>query len=401
MSRARFLPFLLVPLVVASGCAGLRYAAYQRLTSAGRIERKEVRAYRAKEAGDFETARKLYGELRAKVPGDFSYPREEAVAACRLGNTEEAWSLLDSAVKAGLRWPIDDEPGLEALHADPRWESVRERIVANFHAYGGRLAASKREIPADGEPSFRTYANLKVSVDDDRTRAWKYRRYDRTGDGALRANEVDGHALAKIRRYLDEHPDAADREEAMRAEIELRLVRADPYWSEWGEGESRELADAARRYLAAFPNSEYREVARLHETVAVIRGVLPDTGWELGRKEPYAPNCEPALPVLEQLSSDAKSDTVRAQALGFVSYCGWYETPRREDLAKSAAARFLALDEASFEAFAYPRLPAEVRKIRLLSGDLPPFEIRDLADTTWTPKSLEGRVTILQFWSPG
>lgn len=401
----RPLVLLLAAALLSTGCARIGYSLQRNFTTQGRIDKKSDAAWRALEAKDYGEATALYAELREKQPENPYHALGEAQALAALGRTEEAWSALDAALAAGLRtwWSLEKNEALAPLRDDPRFAAAVERVRDNVRAWNLRVTEAKRPVDPASAPSFGSWPEVQASMreENERIRKVRYGRRDPTGENELEALRLQQANFAKIGRYLVDHPAAPDREAAMLGEVTERVVIADLWESFWTADEAAAIRDAADRFLAAYPESPSRSTAELHRAVAVMRGVLPPTGWEPGREEPYEPACAEAMPAFEALATKAPGDVRGIEAEGFLAVCLWEEEPKDAEGALATAETYFAHAAASEADGTYFRLESDVRQVRLQAGELPPFEVKDLAGNTWTPAALEGRVTILQFWSPG
>lgn len=400
----RRLVLVLAATILATGCARIGYTLQRNFTAQGRIDKKSTAAWRSLEADRYAEAAERYSALRARQPANPYFALGHARALAALDREEEAWPALDAAVAAGLRyaWDVEKDEHLAPLRGDPRFEKIVARTRDNFRAWNARIAEAKRQAPLDAAPAFDSWAKVSESVreENERIRRVEYRR-DPTGENEIEAHRLRQVNFAKIRRYLSDHPDATDREQAMLGEVVDRVAIAEPWQIAWPMDEAAAIVEAADRFLVAYPNSASRSTAELHKAVALMRGVLPVTGWDPERTDPYPPDCAHSMPMFEALAMQAPVDIRGIEGEGFLSVCLWEADPRDVERALATAESFLAHEEASEEHGTYFMLPADVRKVRLRAGSLPPFEVKDLAGVTWTPASLAGRVTILQFWSPG
>ena len=400
----RRLVLVLISTVLATGCTGLGYTLQRNFTAQGRIDKKSSAAWSSLEAARYAEAAERFSELRSRQPANPSFALGHARALAALDRKEEAWLALDAAVAAGLRyaWQVEKDEHLAPLRGDPRFEKVVAQTRDNFRAWNSRVAEAKRPAPLAAAPAFDSWDKVAESVREEnkRIRQVEYRR-DPTGENEIEAHRLRQANFAKIRRYLADHPNAADREQAMLGEVVERVAIAEPWNDVWPVDEAAEIVEAAERFLGAYPDSGLRSTAELHKAVAVLRGVLPVTGWDPERKDPYPLDCAHAAPMLETLATKAPADIRGIEGEGFLSVCLWQAEPRDAERALATAESFLAHEEASEEHGTYYGLPADVRKVRLRAGSLPPFEAKDLAGNTWTPEAMKGRVSILQFWSPG
>jgi hypothetical protein len=402
--RRRFV-LLLAATLLSTGCARIGYSLQRNFTAQGRIDKKSDAAWRAFEAKSYGEAAELYAELREKRPENPYHALGEAQALAGLGRTDEAWSALDAALAAGLRdwWSLEKNEGLAPLRDDPRFVSAVERVRDNVRAWNLRVLEAKRPVEPSSAPPFESWQEVQASMreENERIRKLRYGRRDPTGQNELEALRLQQANFAKIGRYLVDHPEAPDREAAMLGAVTERVAIADPWDSYWTSDEAAAIREAADRFLATYPESTSRSTAELHKAVATMRGVLPPTGWEPGREEPYEPACGEAMPAFEALATKAPADVRGIEAEGFLAVCRWESEPRDAEGALATAETYFAHAAASQGAGAYFRLESDVRKVRLQAGELPPFEVKDLAGNTWSPESMKGRVTILQFWSPG
>jgi hypothetical protein len=96
--------------------------------------------------GRFEEAAEILRPLAREQSGNPLVHDRLAVADAARGEADRAVAALAAAADAGLRpmSGIDSEPALAALHDDPRFSEVRDRIVAN-------------DAPTAGDPAFRAF----------------------------------------------------------------------------------------------------------------------------------------------------------------------------------------------------------------------------------------------------
>lgn len=126
-------------------------------------------------------------------------------------------------------------------------------------------------------------------------------------------------------------------------------------------------------------------------------GVLPEgVGWPEQRS--YEPRCVEALPALEELGGEG-TDSWSAVARGLKTLCLERVSPERHEEIRAGARAYLDLDD---QENSLDRLLRRTLKIALWRVDGPPeFEAEALDGGKVTLASFQGKLTLLDFWSPG
>jgi adenylate cyclase len=95
-------------------------------------------AVTAAKLGDAARARALSERALTARPDEFATAYNLACAFAILGDRERALELLDRATQRGrgnLAW-IEQDPDLDSLRGDPRFETIVDRLRAGTHGEG-------------------------------------------------------------------------------------------------------------------------------------------------------------------------------------------------------------------------------------------------------------------------
>lgn len=406
-----FFPTVLV-VMVASGClsmqdiwADTKNSARSQPASHKRVQRTAGKARAAQESGDFAAAERLYSRLRSMKPEEPRLAESHAAALARLGRKDEAYGALEAGVALGLTAlaSFETDPELEGWREETRFREIEQRVRSNHDAFKQQIRAAHRPLASSQAPAFASWAALEQALGREREQHERYPAWPSVQAWLLEKIRLDQRYLAAMRRYADDHPDAADREDAMLGELRLRVEVASPWTPYWSIDQAAAVRESADRYLVAFADAAARNEARLYRAVAAMRGVLDpaeELDWESG--DPPQPKCDDARVELDELARQAPSDKWAADALGFAALCAAQQEPRNEPEARARVDAYLALAELPRpDQTPFHGLRGEVRVEKMRLDGLPAFEVIDIKGARWTPSTLKGRVALIDFWAPG
>jgi peroxiredoxin len=223
--------------------------------------------------GSMERAYTLALKLYALAP-DIEYASyATACYAARLGKTDEAFAWLKKAADLGFAWPdaVQANRDLESLHDDPRWQPFVDRIQANSDLEIREMESRRPNPDPAAAPAFKSYRKLAAAFDQRRDALandrWRMSR-KAAGKAALALQDEREAALHK---YIDEHPDAKDREDAAWDAASRRSIFQFPFAlkTNWGDAGTQgvEQLDA---FLAGYPSTRHRAEALTLRAFAVF-----------------------------------------------------------------------------------------------------------------------------------
>jgi hypothetical protein len=241
--------------------------------------------------------------------------------------------------------------------------------------------------------AFATWEALQQAIDRELAQHDRHPAWPSGNAWMLEKSRMDQRHLAAMRRYLDEHPQSPDRQDAMLGELRREVEVASPWSTHWVTDLAARVRESARRYLEAFPDSEAAREARLYGAVATLRGVIdPAEEFEWESEPPPRLHCDGARAELGELARAAETDRWAADAAGFAALC---------EKSRAKIDAYLALPEpADAERTPFRGLRGEVRIEKMRLDGLPAFDVVDLEGERWTPGSLPGRVMLIDFWAP-
>ena len=226
------------------------------------------------------------------------------------------------------------------------------------------------------------------------------RLYEYTGDEdyQIRRARFTERWAASLSRLAEEAGNPTERETALIELVRLRVTAELTMWMHWNQDSIDKAAAAAEAYLAEFADGENAYEVRLARAVAGVMAPSPDN-WFAPRSMWPEPRCAESLPVFEELSAAGTEDPWSLTALGFKAVCLDRTDRSRRNEIRAAANEYLADEELSSP---YDMMLRSELKVALWRVDgLPPFEAEGLNGETVTLADFEGKVTLLDFWSPG
>lgn len=390
----RIVPTAVAVLLIALVCAGPRVAR-----AGAPVWRLQSQASEAADAGKYSRADKLYQKARRKAPEDAYLAMDHATLLARDGRIDEALAALAAALDHGYRHPksLRESEALEPLRDKPEWDAWVERAAENQVEFEGQLREARTPIdPAEAQP-FEDLASLLEAK-----AAAEQSLYAGTNEvpWQIRQARFVEHWAAALTRLANVKEAAdSDREGARIEIVRLRVNDAESMDLRWTADSIEKVADAAGRYLEAFPGSENEGEARLALAVARTVALQPED-FEQPEESWPQPRCEETLPELERLGSLDPPDLWSLSAQGFMALCLAATDSDNHESIRQAAAAYLNSEET--EVGVYDLTLRGLLKIALWRIDgLPEFEAEALAGGTLTLADLRGRVTLLDFWNPG
>jgi hypothetical protein len=362
-----------------------------------------VLAYQARkavDAGELARADELLVLLRTRLPRDSSYAVSHAQVLAQLNDPDGALAALEQAAALGERSvrKLEQDASFAAFATEPRFVAVLDTVRANAAEFEARYAAALEPRDPGTAASFPDLAALLAA----RKRAEEQLGYgDQPEPYAIRQARFREEWIAALARLAGERRGTPDREGAL---IEIVRMRLDDFPSIdllWTASEQVRVSEAASAYLAAFPQGEHAREAQLAVVVAVAAAARPpDFDW--GNDDPPRPDCAAALPLFEELDDDGTADKWSAAALGFKTLCLYETRPEETAAIRAGASAYLATPEVNEGRTPYDWMLR--RQLTILGWRIdgpPPFEAEGLDGQRVSLADFRGKVTLLDFWSPG
>ena len=337
-------------------------------------------------------------KLHAWAPELDEVAFDAACVAARLGSKDEALAWLERAVDSGyLDAPAAEQSeDLVDLHGDPRWSPLIDRIGQNVRELAETMTSARPDLGPDAAPSFKSFKKLFAQYEkrskDLSADAWKFPRLGR----AKASLGLSDERVAANRRYIAEHPAAADRDESAWDAVDARISVRYPFWihGRWGDAGLQILEDLDA-FLAAYPTSRKRGDALMYRAFTVFHvrpdGETPERPW---REE----DLRALVESLREAAGQMRGTPSGGQALAWA----FIHTNAAEPDGVTPA-----MDEMYRElTTTYARDP-DVQSLLARSGrgatmrieGITSFEGTDLSGRRWSMESFSGKVTLVDFWA--
>lgn len=321
-----------------------------------------------------------------------------AVAAAGRGRIDEAFKALQRAVATGFA-SVDvagSEERFALLRTDPRWEATLAAIQKEADQAVARAQTSRPYLDPSAAPAFKSYRKL-VATFEDKERAlddntWRLSQTAKT-EGRFVLND---ERIAAVRRYVQEHPGAKDADDAAWDAVSHRVALLFPYFLKplWGAAGQQVIAELDA-FVTDYPTSAHRGEALIYRAFAVFH-VRAAGGSD---NQPWTDDDLRALDAsLGVVAQTYAGTTEGGMALAWRLVIADIEsvdliTPEmrlmREELARSYAG------DRSVQQMLATEGRAAIVRVDGIAG----FEGTSLDGTRWTPASLAGRVTLIEFWA--
>lgn len=229
-------------------------------------------AYALLEEGKTEEAVAVFKAQAELIPAGKWGAYNVACAYGRSGRVDEGIEWLTRAVDGGWDDPehLAEDPDLESLRADPRFDALRDR-AGETHAARTALFAAGLPKPEGPIPVFPDADSLENWARGERRELSRQRRVWHGWQSAAARMDLDARRLAALRSLRGDDPDFDYGLERIRAISEV----FSPYQS-WGavsDGVLTEVND----YLAGDPSAEGRSEAHYRAAVAEYMRSIPRT----------------------------------------------------------------------------------------------------------------------------
>ncbi len=372
---------------------------------ASRSWRMSQRAASLAAAGDLAAADRLMVTVRERAPDAASYAVTHAAIKARRGEREAALQLLEHASSLGL----SDEDELvgdlafDALRSDPRFVTVVDAARARAASVRQKVEDARKPVDPASAPAFADYARLAEARDAAERRLYEGDDRGRAGEPyeVRRARFVEEWAAALI-RLADARRGTPDEERARYELLRMRLRGVSSIRLEWREDAGAKVREAARAYLHAIPNGANVPAARIAAAMADALSVLP-AGRDPDLGPAPRPRWEAALPVLADIAADGTANRWSTLATGLRAMALHELEPERQDEIRSAIAAYEAGPKPSWEdqntLDLAPRWALKV--VRWKMDGLPPLEGMTVQGRRVGLADFRGKLTLLDFWSPG
>jgi thiol-disulfide isomerase/thioredoxin len=356
------------------------------------------RADRRAREGRLEEAHSAALEAVAMAPESPFALMEAAEGAARLGRTEEAFDFIERAVAGGYRFSDQarEIPAFSSLLQDARFEALLAAMKTEAERWEAETRSARPELPIERALPFRSHRKLAAAFDArERRESRSSWRLSWNASAAASRGRLD-ERLAALRRYLAEHPDAADREAAAWDAVETLIEHRYPYGlpDRWGDHGRQTLAEIDR-FLEQYPASPHRGEARILRAFSAFgirpEGGTPEAPW---RDEDVAKLDAALAAVAEEHARTTAGGLATARRLIVADKIATGEvTPQLREL-RAVLAELYETDAAVAEVL---RLEGRAAVIRV--DGLGGFEGTDLDGRTWSNESFLGKVTLVDFWA--
>lgn len=392
---------IVIGLVIAFAIACLPAAPAGASQPVWRLQQK---ANEATSIGELAKADRILVKARKRAPANPYLAFDHAGVLASQGRTAQAVAALEAAVEHGFRHEsaLLESEALEPLGRVPSWDRLLAAVRVNETEFQRLLEEARRPLdPADGTefPDIAALLEAKEQADRD--------FYDQESDEphAIRRARFTERWVASLIRLARETEDRDERDEAMIFVLRERLdgaVMLDLYWSRHA---IETVVGAADSYLEACPEGAHATEARLARVLADIVAPAPED-LNTPRAEWPEPRCAEALPVLSELGGmgaaddpDETDDEWIAVARGIEAVCLERVAPDRHADIGDAARAYLERERtfSSYDLMLVGSLKVALWRIE----GLPQFEARGLDGEIVSLDDFRGRITLLDFWSPG
>lgn len=342
----------------------------------------------------YEAAQKLH----AMIP-DVEWPcYDAACAAARLGRKDDAFGWLEQALSRG--YADDDhvrkDEDLAGLHDDPRWQPLLDAMKDASDRRFARQTSRRPDPEVLSAPIFKSYRKLASSFDakdkilDDA--GW---RMSSAAFMEARYKLVDDR-VAAVRRYLDEHPAAKDREPAAWDAVSAHANLGYAYAIRWRWGaRGQQLIEEIDAFLKDHPGSPHRADALIYRAFAVVN-VRPEGGTE---ERPWTDDDLAALTaslgeIARTFAGTTGGGTALAWQLVYTDLASPGEVTPEMRAMRADLDTTYANDPKVREV-----LTRAGRAVLVRMDGLDGFEGTDLAGRLWNAASFTGKVTLIDFWA--
>jgi len=357
----------------------------------------QLRAREAADIGEDKRADALYAKARNRAPENPFLSFDHAETLMRAGRTEDALEALDAAVASGFRLAarLERSEALAPLRDSPHWKTLLESTRATATEFEERLREAQRPIDPDRADVFPDLDTLSRAQERANREFYEYAGYEAY---ELRRARFAERWSAALTQLAGDKRNTPERERALIALVRLRVEEANALRLNWPQDSIDKVAASTSAYLDEFPDSENAAEARLARAVAGVAAPYPDD-WYTPRSSRPQPRCAESLPAFEELSATGAEDPWSLTALGFEALCLDRINPARRVEIRAAARAYLATEDLSST---YDMmLRAELKVILWRIDGLPEFEAEGLDGNVVTLADFKGKVTLLDFWSPG
>lgn len=218
----------------------------------------------------------------------------------------------------------------------------------------------------------------------------------------MRELALASRRLACLDRYVEEHEEAADGEQALLATIRAGVDLAGGLWGPCYRGLAGGIREHADRFLAQHAGSKHEAEIRTYRALAAMYGTF-DRAHDFWKDPPRPPSCEAALPELEALAAGDPADPWTRRALAYQAVCLFERGADDPGPAREASRTFLDLPEPQAEqrhSLDY-RVRSLVRALGFRLDGAPEFAARTVDGREVSLASFKGQLLLLDFWGPG
>lgn len=345
------------------------------------------------EEGRWDDVLKLTRKMERLAPGADLHLVYAAQANAQLGNRDTALDALERLIEPGWR-TTDGLMKIEKiapLHGDPRFEELSERAARMGEAFKVQLHTLHRRLPFADAEAFES-AQALIDRFESITREFNERSILIPGMARQqRRYALLDEEIAAAGRYLQDKPEAEDRDQAA-----LAAVRAANKYRQYDaqmENDASIVFDTAKRFLEGWPDSEHRPEVELVQAIATWKAFGEDDQAETVQRR--ANEANGLLEALEAGFGESPEATkAKIWRLNIaMELSDANVTPAITDLYGQVEPA-LSEDE-ELQRYAWQEAP---RAMFQINGEKL-FDGVDLDGTRWNWETMKGKVVLIDFWA--
>ena len=389
--RSRYVLALVVATLVVAFCIGT--ATEARNKTAKKYQKLYFKAYAKAEENRWDDVLRLAGKMEKVGPEGTLHLAFAAQAHAQLGHREEAYAALERMIEPG--WTNDE--GLAPieefapLHGDERFEALSQRAAEMGQAWKEGRRTLHRRLPVAEAETFDSAEQL--------IQQFETRRNDLQESSMLmpnlvyrnRVNELNDQEIAAAGRYVADHPETDDLDDAALAAVHA-ANRYKEYYAHI-DGDAAIVLETAGQFLEGWPDSDHRPEVELIRAVGTWKAYGEDEA-----EVTLARRSEQAVPLFaaleEQFGDSPEATKARIWRLNIaMELSNAVVTSEIEELYGQVEPAFVDNDELKEYAWREaPRAMFQINGERLFDGV-------DLDGNRWSWETMRGKVVLIDFWA--
>jgi thiol-disulfide isomerase/thioredoxin len=345
------------------------------------------------EAGRYEKAVTIWQRVEPMAPENPGPAYALARGLAQLGNADAAFEALDRAIARGYAEAdaARNDEDLTSLADDARFVDVIERMQANKDRWDEQMSTMHRIVPIaeaeafDSAQAIIDVFDARVAELDSRMSLLGWRRYTEHHSTIL------DDKLGALERYLAEHADAPDREQAMLEALQTAVTYKE-YWPSW-DGDAPLVVAKAERFLENFPESEDRPGVALQRATATWMAYGDDD-----KQATLAARAAAASELFASLEADHPDTDEARQAVAWQMEIALEVADGHVTAEVTELYDRIKHDLDEDEALAEYAWQHAGRAMFSIEGE-GSFDGVDLDGKRWTWEAMRGQVVLIDFWS--